>query len=160
MPVQSRPLFSAPLTIMSRALSLREAKAARPTVVPKSSFHVLLLLAFFFAGGGGFVSEIVFFFFLADGDGSPDSTMPGACCRRMGDEVPWRPSFIAEGEALPFRPEGTTKAPAEQENTASTASCSCPKNILETNTSLKMFVLITIDLDLHCTYLARIKARP
>lgn len=119
MPVQSSPLFSAPLTIMSRALSLREENAALPRVVGKSSFQVLafftvLVVVVVLVGGGAVVSEMVSFFcLLVVGDGSPDSTMFGTCtrCRCPTAEPPWTPSRTDAGEALPRTAEGTTKAP-------------------------------------------------
>ena len=47
MPVQSSPRFSAPLTIISLALSFNDEKAALPTVVGRSSSQDLLALCFF-----------------------------------------------------------------------------------------------------------------
>ncbi len=101
MPVQSSPLFSAPLTIISLALSLREAKAALPTVVGKSS----LICDFGFGGWAGRI------FFLLVGEGRPERTIVGiCCCPRCTGEARRRPCSKVLAETRPPTVEGTTKA--------------------------------------------------
>lgn len=87
MPVQSSPLFSAPLTIISRAFSLSEANAALPTVVGRSSSHGLMLRPFL--------------------EGNPVSTIDGALVVD-GDDAAL--SREVERGGLAMKAEGVTNA--------------------------------------------------
>lgn len=87
MPVQSSPLFSAPFTIISLAFSFREANAALPTVVGRSSSHGLMLRPFL--------------------EGNPVSTIDGMLVVDGDDEALSRE---VERDGLAVKAEGTTNA--------------------------------------------------
>lgn len=88
MPVQSSPLFSAPLTIISLAFSLKDANAALPTVVGRSSSHGLMMRSFL--------------------EGNPVSTIEGVLAVEGYDDAAL--SREIEGGGLAVSAEETTNA--------------------------------------------------